>query len=74
MYLCELCEPNAPVHVGRELVVRRKEEVWKDLVKKRGHPHPSPLDGKRKKEQDEGEGGRKRRKGQEGEGRGRGGH
>ena len=32
-YYCELCEPTAPVHVGRELMMQRKEREWKAKLK-----------------------------------------
>ena len=32
-YYCELCEPTAPVHVGRELAMQRKEREWKSKLR-----------------------------------------
>ena len=62
-YNCELCEPTAPVHVGREMVLRRKEAQWKELVRRRGTPSPASSEGKRKRAQ--GQGGRKRPRAEE---------
>ena len=63
-YYCDLCEPTAPVHVGREMMVKRKETEWRELMRKRGEggsPASAGSDGKRKRTH--GGSGRKRRRG-----------
>ena len=64
-YCCELCEPTAPVHVGREMMVRRKEAEWREMLersRRRG--------GKREENGEVADEGKRRRR-VEGEGSGR---
>ena len=51
-YYCELCEPTAPVHVGRELMMQRKEREWKAKLKGGGGGNR-----RKRRREDGGEGG-----------------